>query len=192
MKFKKTLLLVLVSVFLLTFISSNAFAKKSRKDYFLFPQVGFWFGPVTPAYTTADLVDSAIGGGIYFRYNLPWRSLKLGFDTSYQHFESKGVNELYTVPLYGNLVYLLPINLPVKIQVKGGVGGCYVYAEPDAVGQWDPLFMTGVEISFPAGRIVNIGLRIDYLYLYEGYADNHEKSGHIINTGITLYFNLNL
>jgi hypothetical protein len=50
--------------------------------------------------------------------------------------------------------------------------------------------MLGFETSFPAGRYINIGLRIDYLFIYESYLPGATRNGHIINSGITLYFNL--
>lgn len=190
----KTVILLVASV-LIFICTTDAQAGRSRKDYFLNPQVGIWFGPVAPLGSTRDVVDTALGGGAFFRYNFPFKALKsfkIGIDSSYQHFDSKGVNELYMVPLYGNFLYLLPFNLPVKMQLKAGFGESYVYAKPDKIGQWDPTFNTGFEVSFPAGRIINIGLRLDYLYVYEGYVEKSKCGGHIFNAGVTLYFNLNL
>ena len=40
------------------------------------------------------------------------------------------------------------------------------------------------------GQIVNIGLRIDYLFIYESYLKGATRNGHVINTGLTLYFNM--
>ena len=178
-------------IFIFLLISSSAFALRSRKDYFLNPQVGLWFGPITPVYHTRDDVDTDLGIGLFFRHNFFWKPLKIGLDASYQPYESKGINELTLIPVYGNFLYLLPLDLPVRFQLKAGSGGCYVKAMPDDHSQWDPLFMTGVEISFPAGRIVNIALRIDYLYIFEGYIDGADYGGHVINTGISIYFNFN-
>jgi hypothetical protein len=189
---KKTNKILLLAVIAILGYSSTAYAIRSRKDYFLKPQVGIWFGPITPVYTTEEHLDAAIGAGIFVRYNTPWRLLKIGLDTSYHKFESDGVNELTTIPVYGNLIYLLPLNWPVKIQLKAGAGSGYVHMMPDDSSQWDPVFMAGAEISFPAGRLINIGLRIDYIHFYEGYADNYKEGGHIVNAGLSLYFNINL
>jgi len=175
----------------LLFMSSQVFAFESRKDYFLRPQIGGWFGPITPIYKTGDLVDASIGGGLFFRYNTPYRPIKVGVDSSYQFFPSKGVNRMHFIPLYASAIYLLPLNLPVKLQVKGGFGGAYIHIFPDDRGRWDPLFMTGIEMSFPAGRVINIGARIDYIYVYEGYLDGAKMGGHFLNTGIALFFNVN-
>lgn len=188
---KRILIILILSVTAVVW-TTDVFAVRSRKDYFLNPQVGLWFGPITPVYTTAEVLEPYLGAGGFFRYNTPLRSLKIGVDSSYQSYESQGVNKMRMIPVYGNLIYLLPFDLPVKLQVKAGLGGANVYIEPEEFSQWDPLGMTGIELSFPAGRFVNIGLRIDYLLVYEGYAEGARKNGHIINAGISVYFNLNL
>jgi len=180
-------------IFILSFlfISVSAFAINNRKDYFLNPQLGLWFGPITPISHTRDAVDTDLGIGAFFRYNLPFRPLKIAYNFSYQQYKSKGLNELTLVPNYLNLLYLLPLDLPVRFQLKAGAGSSYVKILPDQVSQWDPLLMGGLEVSFPAGRIVNIALRIDYLYIFEGHIDGADYGGHVINTGISIYFNIN-
>jgi hypothetical protein len=170
-------------------------ARARRIDYFAKPQIGIWFGILTPVYTTADDVATALGGGGFFRYTLPWPSLKVGLEGSYQHFGPKGmdgVNTLTLVPVYGNFLYRIPSppKLPLIFQLKAGAGGSWVKIRPDRVDQWDPVGMIGFEGSFPAGRLVNIGLRIDYLLIYEQHIEGARRNGHIINTGITLYFNI--
>ena len=180
---------VLTAVF---FIATDAFSASSRKKYFEKPQIGVWFGPITPIFSTSENLDTDLGGGAFVRINLPYDPLKIGFDTSYQTYKSKGVDSLKIVPAYLNLIYLLPFNLPVKMQLKAGGGFCRVNMAPDNVSQWDPLFMAGTEISFPAGKFANIALRIDYLCIYEKYLSGAPKNGYVINAGISLYFNLNL
>ena len=187
---KKSHIIRYVFVCAIVFNAAALYAVRDRSDYFLRPQVGGWFGPVTPILDTAHLVDTALSGGIFFRYNTMFSPFKLGVDSSYQNYKSKGVNQLTLVPIYGSLLYLLPIDLPLRFQLKAGAGGCYVYILPDKYGQWDPVFMFGFEVSFPAGRIVNIGLRIDYLLIYEGYIKGSRNNGHVINAGIMLYFNI--
>ena len=192
---KKTTIACIIAPVLFFSIISNAFAAKSRKDYFFKPQLGGWFGPVTPLVETGKLAETTLSGGIFGRVNLPkenfiLRYFKLGVDVSYQRYQSKGVNEIHFVPFYGSIIGLLPIDIPVRLQLKWGAGAGYFYIRPDRVEQWDPVIHAGVEISFPAGRIVNIGLRVDYLYAYEGYIREDADSGHFLNIGITLYFNL--
>lgn len=171
-------------------ITTDAFAYKERKDYFSKPQIGAWFGPVTPLDKLGKRVETNLGGGGFIRLTFPWQYLKFGIDSSYQQFKSKGVNELQFVPLYGNLLFQIPVEFPVRFQFKGGIGGAWLSIKPDNKNGWDPIFMGGFEVSFPAGRIVNIGLRIDYIYVYEGYLKGGKTGGHIINTGIQLYFNI--
>lgn len=168
----------------------SAFAYKERKDYFAKPQIGGWFGPVTPLGLIGKKVETNLGGGIFVRFTFPYQFLKFGIDSSYQQFKSKGVNELQFIPVYGNVLFQLPIDIPVRFQFKAGAGVGWVYIKPDKLTNWDPIFMAGFEVSFPAGRLVNIGLRIDYIYIYEGYIKGSKNGGHILNTGVQLYFNI--
>ncbi|HNX25653.1 MAG TPA: outer membrane beta-barrel protein [Spirochaetota bacterium] len=188
---KKTIINICVFTAVL-FLVTDVSAASSRKKYFSRPQIGLWYGPVTPILDTGEHVESDLGGGAFFRYNLPYDPLKLGIDSSYQYYDSKGVDRLRLIPVYFNLLYLLPIDLPIRMQLKAGAGMCQVYMEPDETKQWDPMFMAGTEISFPAGKMANIALRIDYLCIYEEYLDGATKNGHVINAGVSLYFNLNL
>ena len=165
---------------------------RERKDHFSRPQIGGWFGPVTPMGKIAEKVETNLGGGAFVRMTLPYRFLKVGVDSSYQKFKAKsrGVTELQFVPIYGNLLFQIPVDFPVRFQFKGGMGAGYLHLKPDNADVWDPLFMAGFEVSFPAGRIVNIGLRIDYLYILEGHLKGSKNGGHVLNTGIQLYFNI--
>jgi hypothetical protein len=182
----KSILIVLV---ILALSIEDVWAYRGR-DPFEKPQIGLWFGPVTPVYTTGDAVDTYFGGGLFLRSDSYIKSLKIGIDGSYQYFKSKGVDDLSLWPLYGSILYRLPINFALSFQLKFGAGGCYVEENPDRFKQWDPMFMFGFETSFPAGKIINIGLRIDYLLLYEQHIKGAKRNGHIINTGITMFFNL--
>jgi hypothetical protein len=184
-KFKVLIVFVLIAA-----TASTAFARRRGRDPFEKPQLGIWFGPVTPVYTTDDTLDTYLGGGLFLRTNSFIQGIKFGLDASYQEFTSSGVNELTMIPVFGSLVYRLPINMPLAFQFKAGAGGARLQMRPDYVTQWDPLFMLGVETSFPAGRIFNIGLRIDYLLLYEEHMEGATQNGHIVNAGITVFFNL--
>ncbi len=173
-------------------VCTDVFAQRKKADYFLKPQLGIWFGPVTPVFSTGDDVDTALWGGGFARFNVLSLPLKVGFDSSYEHFKSEGVKELTVIPVYGNLLYKLPIDMPIAFQLKAGAGSAKVSIEPDGLSQWDPLGMLGFELSFPAGKWINIGLRIDYLFIYETYIKGAQKNGHIINTGLTLYLNIGI
>jgi hypothetical protein len=171
-------------------ISTAGFARSRRSDPFEKPQVGLWFGTVTPVYTTDDDLDTYLGGGLFLRTNSFIRGIKIGLDGSYQMFRSEGINELTMIPVYGNFIYRLPIQMPLAFQLKAGGGSARLYYRPDEVTVWEPLFMLGFETSFPAGRLFNIGLRIDYLYIYEGHMEGATRNGHIVNAGLTVFFNL--
>lgn len=180
----------IILLFFLAVTSQTAEARRGDSESYLRPQIGLWFGPITPVFSTGEVVDTDLGVGLYFRYNTPYKPLKIGVDASYQNFRKReGVNELTLWPVYGNLLYKLPIRFPLTFLVKAGAGGCNVRIEPDDKRQWDPMGMIGFETSFPAGRVINIGIRIDYLFIYEGRAGGG-RNGHIVNTGLTVYFNL--
>lgn len=185
--------ILFISFFLMATLSATeVYADSSRKKYFEKPQIGLWYGPITPVFDTGEHVDPDLGWGGFARLNLPWDLLKVGIDSSYQHYESKGVDDLKLVPAYLNFLFLIPLDFPVRFQIKGGGGLCHVTMSPDNVSQWDPMYMAGVEISFPAGKLANIALRIDYLCIYEKHLKNATENGYVINAGISLYLNLNL
>ncbi len=170
--------------------SESIAARREAFDYFTLPQFGGWFGPITPLYTTNRVVETKLGGGAFLRVNTPLNPLKIGLDGSYQHYTSRGVNDLTLWPVYGSAIYRLPIRFALNFQLKAGAGACLVKMKPDRLEQWDPMAMLGFEAAFPAGKFINIGLRIDYLFIYEGYIKGARRNGHVLNTGITLYFNL--
>ncbi|MFH0976444.1 MAG: hypothetical protein V1874_11750 [Spirochaetota bacterium] len=181
-----------VMLFVLLFYS-NAIGRQI--DYFNKPQVGIWFGVLTPLYTTYDQLHTSLGGGGFLRLFTPVDNLKIGLDSSYQYYTSKktdGVNTLTLVPVYGNLLYRIPLpaKIPLIFQLKAGAGGSWVKIRPDRESQWDPMGMVGFEGSFAAGRTINIGFRIDYLLIYEKYIEGAKRNGHVLNSGITLYFNI--
>ncbi|HQO41077.1 MAG TPA: hypothetical protein PK986_11455 [Spirochaetota bacterium] len=186
----RLLLSVLSMVMILAAMDLSAAV--SRKKYFNKPQLGIWYGPVTPIFGTGELLEPDMGLGVFFRYNLPFDSVKLGLDASYQEYKSSGVNELTMFPVYLNALYLLPFDLPVRLQGKAGAGMCHLHMEPDGVNQWEPMFMMGAEVSFPAGKLANIALRVDYIFVYEEYMKDATENGHFINAAISLYFNFNL
>ncbi len=185
MKFVKSIVVVVCIL-----CAGAAYAERREADYFARPQIGLWFGPVTPVFDTNQVLDTNLGGGLFFRYNTPYRPLKMGIDGSYQYFPSKGVNSLAMWPVYGSLLYRIPIKFALMLQLKAGAGGSHMEMKPDGISQWEPMFTLGFEGSFPAGRIINIGFRIDYIYVYEGYIKGAQRGGHIVNTGITLFFNV--
>ncbi|MBN2402835.1 MAG: outer membrane beta-barrel protein [Spirochaetes bacterium] len=186
------LIILMAGLFVLFFYN---YTDARQIDYFNKPQVGLWFGVLTPVYTTYDQVQTSLGGGGFVRVNSPLSNVKFGLDSSYQYYDPKpieGVNTLTLVPVYGNLLYRIPMpwKLPFVFQIKAGAGGCWVKIRPDRVNQWDPMAMAGFEFSFGAGRRINIGFRIDYLLIYEQHIKGAERNGHVINTGLTLYFNI--
>ena len=102
-----------------------------------------------------------------------------------------------SVPTYLALAYILPINLPLTFQAKLGGAANYVQNKPELKHNTHPAALIGTEISFPAGKWVNIGLRIDYYFVYEGHvsapagASNFNiVNGQFFNFGLMVNFNL--
>lgn len=163
---------------------------RRRSDNFLRPQIGLYFGPATPLFELQDTVNASLGGGVFVRGNTAWDLLKLGADVGYQKHDSDGVNSLSVVPMFANAVFLLPFRFPVHFQLKLGGGYARIWTEPDGKDQFDPLIVAGFEASFPAGRIINFGMRLDYMVLYEEHIDGAKYNGYILNSMLTMYFNL--
>jgi len=167
-------------------------ADARETDPLKFPQIGVWFGPVAPLASTRKSVDTVIGGGVFARVNL-WQSpFKLGIDGSYQKYDSKSINQITMYPVYGSLLYRLPISTMLAFQLKAGAGGAYIKAYPVNVQQWDPLFVAGGELFFPLGSMAAIGLRVDYLMVYEKRIPGAQRNGHFLNVGLFVNLNLDL
>ncbi|MCX7633099.1 MAG: hypothetical protein N2Z22_07195, partial [Turneriella sp.] len=117
---------------------------------------------------------------------------------SYSYYTSPTIARLHSIPVYGALSYILPIHLPLTFQAKGGFGSNFLRNYPEGSRNWLPLGYLGFEASFPAGKVVNIGLRIDYYFVYEQHLrpppnnPNYRLyNGHFLNFGLMVNFNLN-
>lgn len=179
--------------------SMPAFAQFESETWRLKPQIGLWFGPVTPfpGSAIAETLKTNLGGGMFFRMNLPsntWRT-ELGF--SYSNYGSDGPESLDSVPAYLAVAYTIPVDLPLKFQAKLGGGANWVQNHPELKHNTHPALFAGTEISFPAGKWVNIGLRTDYYFVYEKHIDPPAENpnmkiinGHFLNFGLMVNFNL--
>lgn len=188
MKLKKFLL----PLILVIFVTTPLLASEAKKNDLQKLQAGAWFGPITPIMSTGDVLNTSLGGGAFMRYTLPWlnNNLRVGLDASFQRYTSDSVNKLIYMPVYTSIMYRLPLSFPVKFQFNAGLGGSYLSIEPDRKSQFDPVFVFGSELSFPAGNRVNIGLRVEYQMIFEQYISGAKYNGHVITTGLTLYFNI--
>lgn len=163
------------------------------------PQLGIWFGPVTPVPGSklSEVLTTSLGGGMFLRANIPSNTLRIEIGGSYSYYTSRTVARLHSIPVYGALVYTLPINLPLSFHVKGGGGGNFLRNYPEGAKNWLPFGYLGFETSFPAGKFVNIGVRADYYLVYEKHLSppannpNYEiYNGHFFNFGLMVNFNL--
>jgi hypothetical protein len=168
------------------------------------PGVGLWFGPTAPLFSTNDTVDGYLGGGLFHRANLPLNNFSYSFDTSYLHFNSNVEKRLDVFPVTLSAVYELPLSLPVKLLFKAGGGMSYVYIRPEKLGGWDPTLHLGSEFYFPAGDMMRIGLRVDFMWLYERHINSGtrwvyengsyaqktgaQRDGFILNMGLMVNF----
>ena len=149
-----------------------------------------WFGPTASLGSTNDSVNGHLGGGLITRGNLPFDNFYYNFDFSWLHFTSNVEKRLDLYPIIGCLMYRLPVHLPVNILLKLGGGSSYVKIQPENKRGWDPVFHAGGEFYFPAGKIVRIGLRTDFLWIIERHIPTAQRDGYALNIGLTLYFNL--
>ncbi len=188
---------------LLIFFLASAFtplAAQFEEEAWKFrPQIGLWFGPVTPVPGTAlsQVLNTNLGGGLFFRFNLPSDTWRTEIGSSYSYYDSRGSAALHSVPVYGAVNYTLPLNLPLTFYGKVGSGAMYLKNKPEERENWHPLGLLGFEASFPAGKWVNIGVRIDYFFVYEDYLKpppenpNFEVvNGHLLKFGLMVNFNL--
>lgn len=195
-KYKK-----IIIPFIIFFLSVSPMAAQSfdSDTWRLKSQIGLWFGPVTPIPGSAlsNVLDTNIGGGIFFRANIPTNDWLLEVGGSYSYYNSKTAALLHMAPVYGAMNYRLPINLPITIFAKLGAGGAYVKSMPDDKENWHPGALAALEGSFPAGKWVNIGIRLDYWFLYEKHVkpppniSNYTVvNAHLLNFGLMVNFNL--
>lgn len=179
--------------------TSAAYSQVETEAWRFKPQIGIWFGPVTPVPGSklSEVLTTSLGGGMFLRANIPSNTLRFEIGGSYSYYTSRTVARLHSIPVYGALVYTLPINLPLSFHIKGGAGGNFLRNYPEGAKNWLPMGYAGFETSFPAGRLVNIGVRADYYFVYEQHlkppANNPNYqvyNGHFFNFGLMVNFNL--
>ena len=163
-------------------------------------EIGIWFGPVTPLSGTqlTNILNTNLGGGIFMRTNIPSDTLRLEIGSSFAYYTSDGDPTLASVPTYAAVTYSLPLDLPLLFQLKLGLGFNYFENRPEKSTAIHPTITSGLEMSFPAGNFINIGLRIDYYLAIESYLSPPSENpnfviydGHFIHIGIMVSFNFN-
>ncbi|MBS0617316.1 MAG: hypothetical protein JSR44_03965 [Spirochaetes bacterium] len=180
-------------------IATSTHAQVESESWSLKTQLGIWFGPVTPVPGSAlsNVLSTSLGGGMFMRVNIPTNWLRFEVGGSYSYYTAKTLLRLHSIPVYGALSYTLPINLPLSFQIKAGAGGNFLRNWPDGSRNWLPLGYGGFEASFPAGRLINIGVRADYYFVYEkwlsapaNYPGYVVYNGNFFNFGLMVNFNL--
>ena len=160
------------------------------------PYIGFWFGVVTPFIGTrlTSYINGFLGGGLYFRLYLPIPSLQLEAGISYTHYRSRNTTTLHLLPFYFALAYTIPSRVVVKNNLKLGVSGAFGYLIPEKRYNTLPGLIFGYELYFPAGKFIKIGLRIDYILIFDRHisAPRNRSSydrvdGHFLHFGVTVH-----
>jgi hypothetical protein len=178
-------------------LASPLFAQYEEKDFQLHPVLGAWFGPMAPVPGTelSPILNTALGGGGFFRLNVPSNTFQLETGVSIYHLASLLTAELTVLPGYLALAYKLPIDFALSFYFKGGGGAGYFANKPEGNDGFLPVFFAGFETSFPAGKVVNIGARFDYYFVYETWmkpqANYKMINGHFFSIGIMVNFNTN-
>lgn len=189
----------IVCIALSALLTSSLLAQVETEEWRFKPQLGIWFGPVTPVPGTkmAEVLTTSLGGGMFFRMNIPSNTLRFELGGSYSYYTSRTLARLHSLPVYGALSYTLPINLPLTFQIKAGMGGNFLRNLPEGSRNWLPAGYLGFETSFPAGKIINIGVRADYYFVYEQHLSPPPNNpnyviynGHFFNFGLMVNFNL--
>lgn len=191
----------LLTACVLISLSSPLMAQYEEQDYRIHPMIGLWFGPITPIPGTelAGTLNTSLGFGGYFRINIPSDTFQMETGAYYSQLTSFLTNRLIMVPVYGALVFKLPIQFALSFYFKGGAGSGYFENKPEVHGGWLPIFYAGFETTFPAGRWANVGARLDYYFIYEswmkvpsGYPSGYKLiNGHMIALSIVANFNTN-
>lgn len=131
-------------------------------------ELGFWIGASNPWPSTelADLLDSTVSGGFFYRLNWPWVfHTELGF--SYASYLSRTTQKMSILPVYGALAYRLPLPYRLQVFLKAGGGYASVNIRPQDINTVDTLAYGGLEVSVLASRKFRIGTRIDYFRVNE-------------------------
>lgn len=150
------------------FMSRPALAEEPQSVHRIKHEFGLWVGASNPVPGTEldQVLDSNLGGGIFYRFSWPW-IFYTEFGTSYANYFSRGTQSATVIPVYGALSY--PIQLPIRMQMFAKIGGgsAYVLIRPNNRSGWEPLGYAGLEFSILAGKKFRIGLRLDYNLVYE-------------------------
>ena len=190
----KNIYFILVCVFIY-FSNSPIFAQFELEEKKIIPQIGLWFGPVTPIPGTqlSTVYKTSLGGGLFFRINFPNDTWRIEAGSSFSYYTSLQTPRLLTVPNYLAISFFIPIEFPLKFQLKVGGGATYFQNRPQYHSNTHGTFYSGFEIYFPAGKYVNVGLRIDYYLAIEEYIKNAKVplyNAHLLNIGLSLSFNI--
>ena len=113
--------------------------------------------------------------GLGFFYRNPWpKPLYSEAGLLWSFLESKHSQKMVMFPFYYALAYPAPLETRLDLLVKLGFGSAYIEVQPNDMSGWDPFLLLGSELSILASRSFRIGMRLDYLHIYEKHLDPPE------------------
>ncbi|MCB1170437.1 MAG: hypothetical protein KDK25_08900 [Leptospiraceae bacterium] len=145
-------------------------ALQARDSDHLKHELGIWLGGSFPFPSTPydEVLDSNVGGGMFYRVNWPWIFYS-EFGFSYTTYFSRTTQLLVSAPVYGALVYPLPLPFRLQVMAKIGGGAAYLEVRPQNLHGWDPMIYGGLEMSLLASRRFRVGLRLDANYIMDSH-----------------------
>lgn len=143
---------------------------QARETEHLKHEIGMWLGGSFPFPSTPydDVLDSNVGGGMFYRISWPW-IFYTEFGFSYTTYFSETTQLLVSAPVYGALVYPLPLPFRLQVMAKLGAGASYLEVRPQNRNGWDPMIYGGLEMSLLASRRFRVGLRLDADYIIDSH-----------------------
>lgn len=121
-----------------------------------------------------DIVDPNLGFGLFYRTQWP-AALYSEAGFLWALLGGDYTHRIRMIPFYAALGYRLPLESRLDMLMKAGLGSAYLKVEPHSLSGWDPFLLLGLELSILAARYLRIGVRLDYLYLYEKHLDPPEE-----------------
>ena len=135
---------------------------------FLRNTTGFWLGSLTPIPGTSlsSRLNTNLGLGLMYRRQLlPTSYLELTF--SWAYLDSNEESTARIIPFTIAYAHQFVIRNRLSFFIKTGIGSTFLDISPLRRSGSLPTLFLGIELAVRATPTVNVGVRFDYLYLYE-------------------------
>ena len=180
-------------------LSASVYGQYDIEDQQTLGTAGVWLGPVmpVPGSPLSSVLETDVAGGGFFRFNFPSNEWMLEIQASYQKYSAYDISSVELIPFGAGITYKLPIDFSIDFFVRATLGAVYATTTPSGKSNILPMGNFGVEFSFPTGPMLNVGMRIEYLFVYESYlsppagAVNYTVTdGHFFNFGLMVNFEI--